>query len=202
MKEKLIDEIVSMEWEMFSAVQNVGGTAPCQEDKTTFEMMRAGQAEAWPEELLSSYAGDLKAAREQKRNLMTEKYAYMMESTFPDEYEQMKRLLPEVDDSKAQLIEEIVKIFVTWRMETSRRYPSLSQVSRAIHTYEDNPFQTSFETYLRGELKTFSQRTVELFFQMTQESLGAGINLEEAFLLNSVKKYGFDSLEQANEACW
>ena len=48
--------------------------------------MRTSQAEAWTEKLLKSYYDDLLQAKSHNRNLMTEKYARMMESTFPEEY--------------------------------------------------------------------------------------------------------------------
>ena len=82
----LVDAVVTAEWEMFSNVQNVGGKASCQMDPKTFRIMRSSQMDNWDDELLGSYLEDLLNARLEGRNLVTEKYARMMESTFPEEY--------------------------------------------------------------------------------------------------------------------
>jgi hypothetical protein len=70
---------------------------------------------------------------------------------------------------------------------------------RALYTKEDSRSSTSFETYLRGELKTYSSRTIHLYYEMTLEQKKKGINAEEIHLENMVKKYGYSSLEQAEE---
>lgn len=85
----LVDAVVTAEWEMFSNVQNVGGKASCQMDPKTFRIMRSSQMDNWDDELLGSYLEDLLNARLEGRNLVTEKYARMMESTFPEEYAQL-----------------------------------------------------------------------------------------------------------------
>ena len=77
----LVDAVVTAEWEMFSNVQNVGGKASCQMDPKTFRIMRSSQMDNWDDELLGSYLEDLLNARLEGRNLVTEKYARMMEST-------------------------------------------------------------------------------------------------------------------------
>lgn len=74
---------------MFSHVSNVGGPASCQMRPDTFKIMRKSQAATWSDELLASYLEDLKAATREGRNIMTEKYARMMESTFPEEYRKL-----------------------------------------------------------------------------------------------------------------
>ena len=90
----LVDAVVTAEWEMFSNVQNVGGKASCQMDPKTFRIMRSSQMDNWDDELLGSYLEDLLNARLEGRNLVTEKYARMMESTFPEEYAQLADSLP------------------------------------------------------------------------------------------------------------
>jgi len=200
MKEKLVEEIVSLEWEMFAAVNNVGGASPCQNDHKTFDIMRSSQAEAWTEELLESYIDDLKVAREHNRNLMTEKYAYMMERTFPGEYAKIEAFLPVVDESTMNIIDKIVEVSIDLRLDTFEKYPNLLYLSRAIRSSEDTAFQTSFETYLRGELKTYSLVTLVLYLKMLQGYLETDTNFDEVCMLNMVKKYGYDTLEQANAA--
>ena len=79
-KEEIIAKIIVIEWKMFQDVPNIGGTAPCQEERQTFEIMRLSQAASWSEAALESYLDDLTEAQKQERNLMTEKYARMMET--------------------------------------------------------------------------------------------------------------------------
>ena len=40
MERILSERIIQLEWEMFSAVSNIGGQASCQQDRGTFEVMR------------------------------------------------------------------------------------------------------------------------------------------------------------------
>ena len=162
MDEKIVLDIVELEWEMFSDVNNMGGKASCQEDFMTFKIMRASQAEAWSVELLRSYYDDLLQAKSQNRNLMTEKYARMMESTFPEEYKRFVNLLPVVDKKTLDQIERIIEINLKWKIETADKYPNLTNRGRVIYTKEDSMNSTSFETYLRGELRTYSSNTIQL----------------------------------------
>ena len=92
-KDELIDAIVQIEWPMFAGVNNEGGKAACQMDLATFRIMRISQYSAWGEELLESCLADLRATQNQGRNLMTEKYARMMKTTFPDEYPAIEKSL-------------------------------------------------------------------------------------------------------------
>lgn len=89
MRDELMSEIIKLEWDMFSHVSNVGGPASCQMRPDTFKIMRKSQAATWSDELLASYLEDLKTATREGRNIMTEKYARMMESTFPEEYRKL-----------------------------------------------------------------------------------------------------------------
>ena len=96
MRDELMSEIIKLEWDMFSHVSNVGGPASCQMRPDTFKIMRKSQAATWSDELLASYLEDLKAATREGRNIMTEKYARMMESTFPEEYRKLAASLSTV----------------------------------------------------------------------------------------------------------
>lgn len=199
MKAEIVAEIVELEWEMFSGVNNIGGKATCQQDYKTFSIMRASQAEAWTEEVLHSYHSDLVQAKSEARNLMTEKYARMMEFTHPVEFKKIADRLPVVDLATLDLIEKIIAINLKWKVETAEKYPKLTQRGRAIYTREDSYFFTSFETYLRGELRTYSPKTIQHYYDMTFEYLNRDENLEAVYMLNMVKYYGYPSLEQAEQ---
>lgn len=57
--------------------------------------------------------------------------------------------------------------------------------------------ETSFETYLRGELKTYSARTITLLHELTLRQQQDGVNGAALNLLNQVQQYGYATLEQA-----
>ncbi len=200
MAKSLPEEIVRLEWEMFSAVSNVGGQASCQRDPDTFAIMRRSQAESWPEDVQESWLGDLEEAKRNGRNLMSEKYAWMMESTFPREFLRIADRLPRIDEKTLALIEEIVSANVAWKLETAEKYPRLNGQGRAVRTAEDSPWSTSFETYLRGELKTYSPETLRRLHRHTRQLLKEGINGAERTLLNQSKRYGYASLAAAEQA--
>jgi len=130
---------------------------------------------------------------------MTEKYARMMETTFPEEYQRVKDFLPVLDNQTLGLIEKIIDIHLKWKIETSEKYPNLAKRGRTIFSKDDTRNSTSFETYLRGELSTNSPKTIQLYEKMTMDFLNRGENLEEIYLLNMVKKYGYDTLEKAEK---
>lgn len=197
-KEALIGAIVRIEWEMFREVPNAGGTAACQQDIKTFEIMRSSQAVSWSEAALDSYLGDLEEAKRSGRNLLTEKYARMMESTSPSEYARIAHLLPPLDPAVPELIEEIVRIVLEWEDELAARFPRVVERGRPIRSSGDTPFATSLESYLRGELSTCSRRTLELHRENVAKQKAEGVNGSEVTLLCMVKRYGFGSLEEAN----
>lgn len=188
-----------MEWTMFQNVSNHGGRASCQDDPKTFEIMRSSQWVTWPEEALASYLEDLKKAFQDGRNLVTEKYARMMQSTAPLEFAQFKDQLPPLSQEMIRLIDDIVTIHLSWEEELMTIYPHLCKRGRPVYAGEDSPYATSIETYLRGELGTYSQKTLHLYYQHILKEKAEGINGSKCLLENTVKRYGFKSLEEANE---
>ena len=199
-KENLIAEIVTLEWEMFQSVANVGGRAACQNDFETFSVMRSSQAIAWSEATLASYLEDLAEAQETGRNLLTEKYARMMEFTAPQEYARIQQHLPPLEPEARLLIDRIVQINLEWEAEISAKCPYIRQRGRPASSSADAPRMTSVETYLRGELSTYSPRTLALYYQNLLEQEAANINGVDLVLAATMQRYGFNSLATANEA--
>lgn len=198
-QEEIIGKIIAIEWKMFQDVNNVGGRAPCQDEKQTFEIMRKSQAASWSAAALESYLEDLIEAQEQGRNLMTEKYARMMKSTSPAEYANMEHLLPPLSPEILLLIDEIAEIVIGWEEELSAKYPRLIQRGRPIHSSDDTLHVTSLETYLKGELATYSLKTLKLYHEHILQEKAHGINGSQITLAHTIKQYGFNSLEEANE---
>lgn len=192
-----IERIIAMEWEMFDKVQNRGGRAPCQDDHGTFQIMRSSQLMAWNIPMQESYFNDLLEAQKQGRNLLSEKYAYMMERTSPLEYAVIKEKLPPRDAKKDSMIDQICRTHVVWLEALSERYPRLTGNGRVIRKKGDGLYSASFETYLWGELATYSLKTVKRYAAYLEQLQKEGRNLNEMILRNMVERYGFASLEAA-----
>jgi len=198
-KEALIAQIIDLEWNMFHNVSSIGGKASCQDNPGTFKIMRHSQAVSWSEDTLESYLNDLSKAQENKRNLLTEKYARMMQYTSPLEYAEIEHRLPSLDPEIYLLIDKIVNIVMEWEEELSVKFPNILKRGRPIYSTNDSIYVTSVETYLRGELMTYSQRTLELYYKNVLKQQSEHINGSEITLLYMVKQYGFNSLAEANE---
>ena len=78
-----------------------------------------------------------------------------MESTDPAEYAAFADQLPALSPEFVQLREAVIAIQIPWMEEFAAQYPNLASRARVIHTAEDSPAQTSYETYLRGELSVY-----------------------------------------------
>lgn len=96
-------------------------------------------------------------------------------------------------------IDEIVDINLDWQREADEKYPNLRAKGRPLTSKEDTPYETSFETYLRGELKTYSQETILRLHAYTLACLEKHYNMAIANLQNMTAQYGYNSVEEANE---
>ena len=197
--DQMTQRILDAEWTMFDKVHNIGGRAGCQDDRDRFFLNRAGQLLAWSEEMRESYAADLGRAKLEGRNLLSEKYGYMMERTSPVEYERIRERLPVRSKEKLELMEFICRVQVGWLRALSETYPVLTGRGRNVGRDEDSLFATSFETYLWGELGTYSVRTLQLYRQHVEKLLETGGNLHREVLRYTVTGYGFSSLDDAEQ---
>ncbi len=62
-KDKLINRIIDMEWDLFDHVTNTGGRAACQDDEWTFYVMRYSQFASFNKAMLESCERDLLMAQ-------------------------------------------------------------------------------------------------------------------------------------------
>ena len=194
-KQRLIEDIVSTEWEFFETVNNIGGQASCQRMPDTFGIMRRAWFSVWPVDALESYQEDLANAGMEGRNPLAEKYGYMMQSTSPDEYAAIKDQLPVISFQKAAMVERVLEIEMEWAEAMSERYPKFRSHGRPLRSNEDGPGITSVETYSRGELSTYSEKTLSLLLTWFSKALAEGRNLQEESDLLQVQLQGWKDLD-------
>ncbi len=196
-KEELVEEIAKMEFEAFDEVKNEGGRAECQDDWSTFHIMRASQYTTWNYEMLVQYAVDFSLSVISGWNPIMEKYGRMEESTSPEEWEKIKDSFPVIPPEKKQIMEEIIRIQVNWMEAFANEYPGLASHARRIHTSEDMPWDTSYETYLRGEMGTYSDKMLKLYGQFIVGIVKEGGNLAYRIMNETIHMYGYSSFEEA-----
>ncbi|WP_418969102.1 DUF4125 family protein [Alloscardovia omnicolens] len=190
----LAEEIVRIEWQQFQQVNNEGGRANCQGNWPTFHVMRLSQFLTWPVMLLESYRKDLDSGR----NLLMEKYAWMMISTEPEYFhKELEPYLLTITEERTNIQEKIIEQQLIWARDFHNQYPALGDNMRTLTTAEDTKTTTSFETYLRGELCTYSDETVHLYDDFIEDCARKNINLTQEIVTWTVKLSGYESLEAA-----
>ncbi|MBF0529321.1 MAG: DUF4125 family protein [Deltaproteobacteria bacterium] len=178
--QELVAAILDLEWEMFQRVRTAYPVS-CQKSPETFRKIRASIFELWTEEMLASYLNDLRQAKAVGRNLLSEKYA------------RMDNLIPRTNFNP--LIDKIVALDGDWQAEVKDKYPHLySRVCRGMEPTNDG---NNFNVYLRCELETYGQNTIELYHQQSSKALADGENLTLSMLKRLVEKGGFKDLDQA-----
>lgn len=172
--EQLLTEITDIELRMFLSVLTASPSV-CQEQPDTFKLMRKGSFYVLSYETLESYRNDLEEAIEEGRNLVELKYA------------RIDDLIPSLNDNP--LIDRIVDIESRWMKELAEKYPS-SFKGRVSY---------SVGTYLRSELETFSDKTLELYFNDISRAMDEGRNLTEeryTFIFNQIGYGSIDDMER------
>jgi hypothetical protein len=168
-RDRLLDEIVDIELRMFLGVLSAGPSA-CQENPDALRLMRRGSFCVLSTETLESYLSDLQEALDENTNLMEMKYA------------RIDNLVPSLKENP--LIDRIVDIEGAWMKDLAERYP-LAFKGRAEY---------SAGIYLRSELETYSDRTLELYHGDVSKAAAEGRNLIEERYAYIFKQIGYDSI--------
>ena len=183
-KDQIIDAILEIELQMFLTV-NPQPTSSCQEHPESFKLHRRAQFHPWSEEALGSYLDDLHQAKDRGDNLMRRKYARMQgligsENTNP-------------------LVDEIVRLKMDWQRAMFRDYPAVMSGARPLTDEGTQTQMTSFETYARGELETYSERTLTLLHRDLLAMQARGESLSEKVYDYLVRASGHASLAEAEK---
>ena len=83
--------------------------------------------------------------------------------------------------------------------EFASKYPAMGERARRIRTADDSAYDTSYETYLRGELGTYSDKMLELYARFIVGLSGAGKNLAYETMQITAKLYGYETIEDAEK---
>ncbi len=166
--ERLIDNIINLEWEMF---RNVKASEPnsCQENEKTFRMMRWMSYSVLPESLLREILNSINQATIDNRNLMTEKYA------------RMGNQIPPLNESP--LIEECVEAEDGMMREVVEKYPA---------TFLGH--SPGFGNYLKCELETYSELALKGYHRFLTEAREKGENIVEMRYDNLFRRMGYASI--------
>ena len=171
-RQKLTDDIIERELEMFLAVTNRGGVSVCQERPETFRTMRWTSHSVQTDAFLVAYLHDLEAAKREGRNFMTEKYALM------------EHLIPALRNDPR--IAVVVEIEGGWRDALAEQYPHVVRVDAGAH----------FRNYLGCELQTLSENTLGLYKETVDKAVREGRNLLLERYENLFRKTGCGSIQE------
>jgi hypothetical protein len=193
----IVDKITALEWDMFQAVNEGGARADCQDDHVTFDAMRRGQFSAWSREACVCYLDDLLNAVLDSRNLITEKYIHMMKYATPLQYEKLIHTIPLPSAAAQELAQEISDKLLEQAAVLNKAYPYVSGSGRPMRSISDLSGVISIETYQFGELLTYSVATLTALKMHLLDLEKSGLSLAQLILTNSVKYYGYKTLEDA-----
>jgi AcrR family transcriptional regulator len=174
MKNELLEQVLDREWQMFVRVRSAN-PAPCQSAPANFRAIRGSLFEMWSEAMLQTYLENLEDALARGRNLLSEKYA------------RMDNLIPALSDNP--LIGEIVASEERWQDELRQRYPALYR--RCCRSRDPSGDGREFSVYLRCELETYGERTLQLYHENMINAEALKRNLAIEALEQLVRRSGY-----------
>ena len=122
-----------------------------------------------------------------------------MKYNSPEEYEKIKDILEKPTKIKINLVNEIMSIYMEWEKEFFEKYPIFSSMGRPLYSSEDNDIETSIETYLRGELLSYSEKTLKLYLDYIIVNKEKNMNLAIKNMDNLAKMQGFNDSDDVEE---
>lgn len=183
-RERFLQEILDREWEMFQKVKSEA-PASCQSSPDTFRKVRGSIFQLWPRRLMAAYIAELRKAKREGRNLLTEKYA------------RMDNLIPPITNNP--LLDKIVEIEAAWQEEIRNKYPGL--YARACRSTDPTNDGMNFSIYLKCELETYGDLAIGVYHEWVDQANRAGLNYSLTMLNHIALSSGFKSIEEA-EAFW
>ena len=81
---------------------------------------------------------------------------------------------------------------MNWEQEVINKYPKIAGRGRPLYSKSDTLEITSIETYLRGELLSYSEKTLKLYLNYVIDNKEKNINLAIKNMDNLAKMQGFN----------
>lgn len=178
-RDETLKKIVINEWNFFTTVNNIGKRAFCQDNSFTFIYSRLCYWSIYNDIILTSYLSDLISAKKDNRNLLTEKYAYMMQYSDPEYFNKIKKFLPNISKRKNTLVNSIMLIYMYWEEDVRKNEPKLLDNNRDLYDSSQSAANTTIENYFKGELYSYSETTLNLILKYYLSAYQKGINLVE-----------------------
>ena len=131
-----------------------------------FEMSNNGEAVV-VDEIKS--VNDLNEANRYGYNLLAIKYGFMEESIDKVHFEKIKDNLPKLSQKRISLQEAIISLQLEMLEDFSKIDEIKARNMRSFYSSYDTISDVSYETYLRGELSSYSENTVFLYGKMLSD---------------------------------
>lgn len=177
-------ELVQLEWIHFDAVQGLNGRAACQDDATGFFIYRVAQYLSFPHELIMLVHDDVVAADAAGRNVISEKYARMMEKTDPAAFERDWAGRLEAPSPVKRCVMEAVE-HVLYRMLDAAA-SELPETAQHVRGTISRPQLISSIDYFMCEIQSYSLRTLRILRDGLRRQLGEHVNPIYGAYVNAV----------------
>ncbi|MCI6274824.1 MAG: DUF4125 family protein [Coriobacteriaceae bacterium] len=193
---ELVETVLGREDEDFErALQEPN--PPC--DATSLGLVlnrfRAAGLALWPESLLEAYLQDLENARACEKSMVLERAAYLFGTPYrPDAH----RMLPPKSYEFCERVGLISKLSLIWEVRAREIVPRLTSRLGALISEEDRPGEPSYESRLRAELMSYSQRTIDEYGSWVFGCWGAGRNPNMQAYDGAAIELGFSGAYEAN----
>lgn len=181
----ILDKIVAYEWDMLQKTSTKQKHLECKNNKYTFTLMRKSQWAVYSLDTQASYLQDIHQALQEGRNLMVEKYAYMMKEFVIEEFEAIKDRLPVVTAEKETLVTAILEQHFRWYDEAKQLLPKAMSYGRC--SCQTISKEVSIFVYLRGELETYSCKTLQAILSENTTMIAHHMNGVVETLKNYIK---------------
>ncbi len=156
---------------------------------------RAAQLALWPEPLLEAYLQDLENARTCEKSIVLERAAYLFGTSYrPDAH----LMLPPKSYEFCERVDLISKLSLIWEVRAREVVPCFTSRLGALISEEDRPGAPSYESCLRAELMSYSQRTIDEYGTWIFGCWGAGGKPQLADLRCAAMELGFSGAYEAN----
>ena len=122
-----------------------------------------------------------------------------MHDTCPGEYQKIEGQLPELSEEKWKLVSELTEIQTRWMETFHESHPLFGGQGRAVRKAEAYPGDASVETYARGELSTYSEKTLRSLKTCLETLQKQEVHPEVLTMDYMARCYGYHSAEEVEQ---